>query len=243
VSFSLGCRAEQWNAVARLADNPFYSTRSAHWQRLSCGTIGDVTGSEFKVLVAISARTVRFRKFAEAISLDQFCNGLRNDEGDLIVDEKGDPYFAGCNISKPDTVSTALQGLEYQGLITRWPRPSTRCATVYMPFTEQWLATTLASNGGLLPMDYENIVEQEYIKDGDGQLLRVERVLSDCAVVVPIGNYLEPDNQRAFALPRAEALACARPTPAEFLEAKAGNRRSPDFRRRDTQLSGSVTRS
>jgi hypothetical protein len=161
MSFSLGRRAQQWNAIAQADRTAAARLRRAHVQRLCCHLMAHLDQSELRVLLAVQARTLRFNKLAEAISLTQFCSGLRDSDGDLVLDGEDLPYFEGCNIAKTETVSLALRRLEARGLITRW-RLGQRSNPVYMPFSEDWLAAEMVRAEGAIARDYERILENEH---------------------------------------------------------------------------------
>lgn len=217
MSFGLGRQARQWNEIAAAEKAAFSAVKREHLERLSCVLMEWTTASELRVLLAITARTVRFKKAAEAIPLQQFTDGLRDEDGDLLLDDFGEPYFAGTGIAKTDTVSAAVAGLEAKGLITRWPRPRTNWATVYMPFSEHWLAETLAAQKAAIAPDYERFVPLEYLKHDDG-FVRVMDVTGQGLLVCPVGEYLhEQDVRHAYFIPADQiSFALERPTPSEL---------------------------
>lgn len=183
MSFNLSRRAGQWNAIGRTDRRTFASVRHAHTERVCCQLMSELDASELRVLLAIQARTLRFNKFAEAISMSQFCLGLRDEDGDLILDDGELPYFAGCNIAKTETASHALSRLEAMGQITRW-RLGPRSSPVYMPFAENWLVSEMLRLGGPIAQDYEFVVLNEYYSLPDGRFFRVIEIERDRRVVL-----------------------------------------------------------
>lgn len=190
MSYHLGKRANQWNLIGTTDRNAARKVRHAHTERLGCVLMARLDPSELRVLTGIQARTLRFNKFAEAITLLQFCSGLRDVEGDLILDGGDQPYFAGCNIAKTETVSNALTRLEERELITRW-RVGHRLAPVYMPFSEHWLASQLVAEGSAVAPDYEHILENEFFSLGDRGRYRVLETRGGRGIVLgPVSNRL-----------------------------------------------------
>ena len=204
MNFYLGERAAEWNAIALVDRHACNIIKRIHRERIGCELMGQVTASELRVLVAIDARTLRFKKFAEAISLNEFCHGMRDEHGELRRDGSDRPYFAGCNISKSDTVSSAIQGLEAKGFVTRWPRPRTTYSTVYMPFSEDWLALTLAAEGGAVAPSYPTVRLREFWKITGDEWARLEQVDEGFVGFVPVDRFLKEIPSRSFRWSRAE---------------------------------------
>ena len=189
MTFSLGSAANGWNQVARNEQQFTHSIRRTYLNRLTSVLTAETTGAEFKVLAAISGRTLRFRKFAEAISVAQFRCGLRDCDGDLLQDEHG-PYFTGCNISKDETVSRAIDGLSEKRLITRWSPARLGWPAVYMPFSEDWIAGQMALELGGLPNTYEGVHENQVLRGPMG-LVRIVTGDENSITVRPVNNRLQ----------------------------------------------------
>jgi hypothetical protein len=203
MSFQLGRRANQWNLIGTTDRTAAKKVRHAHTERLCCGLVAELDHSELRVLIGIQARTLRFNKFAEAITLTEFTTGLRDVGGDLILDGDDHPYFAGCNIAKTETVSKALTRLEERELITRW-RVRHRLAPVYMPFSEEWLASKLVDAESAIAPDYEHILENEYFSLGDRGRFRALETSGDRIVLEPVSDRLGYRDGNAIAVRREE---------------------------------------
>lgn len=223
--FSLGRPANEWNEIARLDTKLLNVIRRTFYQNLVCALVGTTTSSEFKVLAAISARTLRFKKLAEAISLEDFRLGLRKD-GQQMLDDNDQPYFAGCNIAKDETIRKALVGLVNKQLITRWNAQRSGWANVYMPFDEDRLAELVVTEKGVLPASYGRIVRGEFLKLlPKGNIVQVLKWGDHNRQVTNLGNGLHAIGQ-PFEIPLAKA-GCnpfRRLSVEELLDARSENR-------------------
>lgn len=201
--FTLGRRAEQWNGIARADRLVTRKVRTAHAERLCCQLLGQIGASETRVLLGIEARTLRFGKFAESIGLTEFCKGFRDETGQLVANEDGEPYFAGCNIAKEETVSKALAQLEERGLITRW-HINHRWPSTYMPFGEDWLAQEIGRHRGAIAADYESVVVGEHFRRRTGQNLLVAEVDDRGVLLQPVNDRLDVRGDSPFYLSAEE---------------------------------------
>ena len=95
--------------------------------------------SAHKLIGAIVARTLDFRKYAEKISYDQFQNGVRGRDGNLSRDDDGIPIFAGTDLSR-STIVKGLGVLVKSRTIERFAyQRGTTVVYAYMPFTRNFL--------------------------------------------------------------------------------------------------------
>jgi hypothetical protein len=188
--FSLGRRAQQWNEIAGGDRRVFSIVRAKFFERLGCQIMGQIEASDLRLLLGIAARTLRFHKFAEAISQTELCRGFRDEDDNLVLDTDDAPYFAGCNISKAETIGQAAARLEEDGLITRWTMGQRRWSTVYMPFGEDWLAETVAEAGGAIAEDYEEVVVFEHY-ELDGRFVRVSATTPNLIQLCPVNGRLD----------------------------------------------------
>lgn len=122
-------------------------------------------------------------------------------DGDLRTDSGGQIIFRGCNIAKEDTVRTAIANLERVGLITRWLAPRSGWSNTYMPFSEDWLAEDIVSEGGVVPQHNALWLQGEKLvhRNGNYQLIDVQD--DDSALAQKLDSRLRPlrDTERLCA--------------------------------------------
>lgn len=100
--------------------------------------------SAHKLIGAIVARTIDFKKYAEKISYDQFQNGVKGRDGNLSRDGDGVPIFAGTDLSR-STIVKGLEVLVNSRTIERFAyRRGTTVVYAYMPFTRSFLLSFMA---------------------------------------------------------------------------------------------------
>jgi hypothetical protein len=94
-----------------------------------------LTEAELRVALYILRRTFGFKKRSDTISFNQFIKGIETRNGEQLD--------LGCGLRSPTAVSTALQGLEDKGLITRVlqhdPRGSKQATLYTLCFKEHLL--------------------------------------------------------------------------------------------------------
>lgn len=176
MAFRLHSDAESWNECARENANPTLGVRVDYYDEFFGELLPELTESEIRVRLAILTRTLRFRKFAEAITADEFCTGFKDpyEQNELCRNDVGRPYFAGCGVKKVDTIYKAIKSLEAKDLITVWRAKRSTHANVYMPFSERWVADALIFNGGQVSMQYDCWVVGERVMC-EGRLVKITR--------------------------------------------------------------------
>lgn len=192
MSFTLGPKATSWNDAAKSAPDALYLIRADLYNRLHSNLLSETDASELRVLTAIVARTLKYKKFAEAISGDVFIHGLTGAFcGDgLSLDESGKPHFTGCGISKDETVYSAVKRLEEKGLITVFRPVKKRFSNVYMPFSEDWLAERCVKHGCQIPTHYERWMIGERVMWGELLVEITSMGQNGDLGVVPLDRYL-----------------------------------------------------
>jgi hypothetical protein len=192
MTFSLGTEGDGWNQVAREERNFSNMIRREFFKEMTCRLVGETTNAEFKVLGAIAGRTLRWGQFAEGISLREFRVGIVGRDGEFVGDGGGGVLFQGCHISKEETITRAIRGLEAKGLITRWPPSRREWCAVYMPFPEIWLASHMAVELKGLPIFFDRFVLHQVVASNGG-LVRIIEINNDHAVVLPLDNRLHAE--------------------------------------------------
>lgn len=150
----LGNSADQWNRYAGSLPDARSKIERELNRLVARDLIGQLDGTELRVLVFVIGRTLGWQKFAEAIPMSHFLKGIRDPDGLLEVGEDDQPYCRGVGICKEETVRSAVRRLASRGLLTiYWGRPgSSQPANVYMPFHEIYLARALIdAHVGVLP--------------------------------------------------------------------------------------------
>lgn len=134
--YHITARACSINAFAQ-GDPYIRSWVEREWNRtFERALLPELSPSALKCLLAIKSRTLGWMKYAEAIPISHFVNGMVDRFGCARLDEGGRPLFAGSGIAKEDTVRSALKTLDQAGLITKMvgsADPGTG-ANIYMPF-------------------------------------------------------------------------------------------------------------
>lgn len=106
-----------------------------------------LSNSAFKLMAAISTRTLSYGKAAETIVQDQFLTGMRKAKGDrpLRKDARGLSVFEGTGMSR-NTIRDGLKELQSFGLCSSFNVmiPKTGVVTAYMPFTWRSLYIMMA---------------------------------------------------------------------------------------------------
>lgn len=152
--YYLGRDSELWNEFAS-SSNAARSWVERQCERWMLRTaLPELSSSQLRVWLFIKSRTLDWQKFAEAIPMSHFLDGMRGSDGELLCGSDGEPFTSGCGIAKEDTVRTAVKALERAGAITVFPgrRGSATPANVYMPLSRRHLAFYLIEGGsGVLP--------------------------------------------------------------------------------------------
>ncbi|WP_341631183.1 hypothetical protein [Sphingomonas agri] len=152
--YYIGQEPEIWNEFASSL-NPVRSEVERRWERtIFRQLLPRLRSSELRVWLFIKSRTLDWQKFAEAISMDHFLEGMRDERGELKCTPDGEPITSGCGIKKEDTVRTAMNSLRRKGAIEVFPgkRGSATPANVYMPLSRTRLSKWLVEAGsGVLP--------------------------------------------------------------------------------------------
>lgn len=96
---------------------------------------------------------------------------------------------------------TAIANLERVGLITRWLAPRSGWSNTYMPFSEDWLAEDIVSEGGVVPQHNALWLQGEKLvhRNGNYQLIDVQD--DDSALAQKLDSRLRPlrDTERLCA--------------------------------------------
>ncbi len=151
---SLGRHPDQWNTFAKHIPEVRSKIERDVNRLLVRDLMGHLDASEYRVLHFIIGRTLGWQKFAEAVPMSHFLNGMRDADGDLAVDEQGKPYCRGVGLRKDETIRAAVRRLETRRFITVFDgKPGTlQPANVYMPFHARYLSEALiAAGSGVLP--------------------------------------------------------------------------------------------
>lgn len=161
----LGRRAENCNKLAQDCDSRRGVERNVY-RSLHRNWLSELSGSQLKVYLFILSRTLDWQKYAEAIPMAHFLNGLVEADGSLLRLECGAPVSRGTGIMKEDTVRTAIGFLRTLELITVFPgkRGTVTPANVYMPLSERMLAGFALNAGlGVLPDHMDFIWVDEHV--------------------------------------------------------------------------------
>lgn len=163
----LGRQAESWNRLAQDNESRRGVERSIYRQ-LHRNWLPDLSGNQVKVYLFILGRTLDWQKYAEAIPMSHFLNGLVEADGNLLRSDNGAPASRGTGIMKEDTVRAAIRVLKDLRLITVFPgrQGSITPANVFMPLSETMLAGYVLNAGlGVLPdhMDFYWVDEHVWL--------------------------------------------------------------------------------
>lgn len=162
----LGRRAENWNKLAQDCESRRGVERTIY-RLLHRNWLSQISGNQLKVYLFILSRTLDWQKYAEAIPMSHFLNGLVEADGSLLRLEGGAPVSCGTGIMKEDTVRAAISLLKELGLITVFPgkRGTVTPANVYMPLSEMTLAGFALNAGlGVLPDHMDYIWVDEHVR-------------------------------------------------------------------------------
>lgn len=150
---TLGLVADSWNHFADDADIRRYAERES-WRRIEREYLPCLRPIDVVNIVFIRSRTFGWQKYAEAIPMHHFIHGVRDEAGDLLIDQSGQPVSSGTGIAKEDTVRSSLKRLVDLGLIEMiaGQRRSITPANIYMPASQTLLAQlVLQAGSGILP--------------------------------------------------------------------------------------------
>lgn len=200
----LGYKATHWNRISEHAESRRYveSLVNRHLHRV---WMASLTGAQFKVYSFIVARTLGWQKYAEAIPVRHFIDGLCEADGTLYRDDEGLPACAGTGIRKEDTIRAALEHLRQSDLITVFPgkRGTVTAANVFLPLGEDRLAT-LAVRGGapVLPEHLTRFYVGEHVT-WNGEICRITGIEIDAVRLQPVSRsghlreqkYTAPDRE------------------------------------------------
>lgn len=230
MAYSLGQQADAWNAIAQGDRAKFAEVRREFQRLLHRELIGMTSSSGFRVLCGIAARTLSYGKYAESISAEQFCRGMRDpfNANEYRTDGQGRIIFRGCNIAKEDTVRAAIRELEDASLITKWVAPRSGWPHTYMPFSEDWLAELLVREGGVLPEHYPYLIPGEKLTHADAPFEFESLGEDGSALVQELGSRLRPVGRSQ----RLSAGTFRRMTVREVLDGRG--RPPPEFWRQGT---------
>ena len=181
---NLGQKADQWNEFAQIKEVRSYIERTSR-RRVERHLLPCLKNSQLRALLFIGSRTVGWQKFAEAIPKTHFQRGLVDDGKSALLDEDGGPLCTGAGLSKEETIRSACNSLENQGIITIFPgRPGTlQPAHVFMPFGEATLAHLLIEAGSkVLPRCAPIVVPGEHLiaREAVWQVLEVRGSRLSC---------------------------------------------------------------
>ena len=185
-NYTLGPEGDAWNEVARL-DKP-RSEIERNWERYCWRTLlPSLDRTELVVFGFIKSRTLDWQKYAEAIPMTVFRNGIRDVYDEPRLDPSGLPYCSGTGLSKEDTVRAAVQRLEQRQLITVIHGRSgcVPACNIYMPFSRGKLAEMLVDADGILPDCFPHLVIGEAVLFED-RFCRVEEHSADRVEIRPI---------------------------------------------------------
>lgn len=178
----LGRRAEAWNTLAR-DDETRRGVERAIYRLLYRNWLPELTGTQLKVFAFIISRTLDWQKYAEAIPMSHFLDGLLDADCREFRLEDGSFASRGTGIAKEDTVRRAIGDLKAMHLITVFPgkRGTVTPANIYMPLSELKLAGFALNAGlGVLPDHLDFIWIDEHVWSGK----------KPCRVVGYAGNHL-----------------------------------------------------
>lgn len=173
--YTLGLIPDAWNERAQCKE--LRSNVEREWNRhLERSMIPVIDGTCLKCLILIKGRTLGWQKFAEAIPMHHFLNGILDEDGEVRIGIDGLPYCSGTGIAKEDTIRAALKRLELAGLITRLPgvRGFGTPVNVFLPCSQRWLAeSVLAAGGGVLPGCVPGLFRGEHVATKDEKIWEV----------------------------------------------------------------------
>jgi hypothetical protein len=162
---TLGRKPDQWNEVASIDKKRSLVERETT-RRLAREVAPTLSPSELRAYLYIIGRTFGWQKYAEAIPMSHFLNGLVDHAGGPLTDQYDRIVSAGSGIKTEDSVRKAVASLRDQYLITVFPGKSGTAApaNVYMPLHWSTLGKLLVDEeGGILPACYPGFLPGEFV--------------------------------------------------------------------------------
>jgi len=188
-NLSLGPELDAWNQLAHDDEARVRYGVERRCRKFMCRRLlPRLTGSQIRIMLFIADRTLSWGWYAEVIPYSHFIRGVRDQQGDLIIDGEGNP-LNGCGISKEETLRIGIQQLIDGGAIERFPvRVSGRTTYAYMPASRRNLAKWIIDCEGSLPIEYRVPFALELVAH-HGQVVQVDGIRDDTAQVTEIGSY------------------------------------------------------
>jgi len=186
----LGYKATHWNKIAEYAEARRH-TENAIYRYLHRAWMPELSGIQYKVYSFVISRTLGWQKYAEAIPMRHFIDGLCEADGSLHRGDEGFPACAGTGIRKEDTVRSALEHLRTNKFITIFPgkRGTVTPANVFLPLSEVSLARLAVSGGApTLPEHLPMFFVGEHVWLGEA-ICRVTGIESDAVRVHRVDKY------------------------------------------------------